>query len=150
MEKGSELSKTVSTFIIQRILLDKEGLAYICNTADRFHAISTVLVKMLSQTPSSRLLKHITRCYSRLSENHRARSILKENFPKILKDKTFCDALDENVKKWLFGTYLKNLGINMTGNSGESGKIVDTNLNNFNSGGNGNNAEKKANNKNSI
>jgi CCR4-NOT transcription complex subunit 9 len=31
MDNGSELSKTVATFIIQKILLDDMGLNYICN-----------------------------------------------------------------------------------------------------------------------
>ena len=110
MDKGTELSKTVSTFIIQRILLDPNGLVYMCNTAERFHAINSVLTNMLSQTPSSRLLKHIIRCYSRLAENHRARSILKENFPLFVKEKKFYDSLDENIKKWLV-TFFKSIGI---------------------------------------
>lgn len=32
METGSELSKTVATFIVQKILLDDSGLQYICQT----------------------------------------------------------------------------------------------------------------------
>ena len=36
MEHGSELSKTVATFILQKILLDDHGLAYICFTFERF------------------------------------------------------------------------------------------------------------------
>merc|ERR1711871_1803738 len=43
METGSELSKTVATFIVQKMLLDDMGLAYICATAERFYAVSTVL-----------------------------------------------------------------------------------------------------------
>lgn len=39
MEKGSDLSKTVATFIVQRILLDENGLNYMCNTAERFFAV---------------------------------------------------------------------------------------------------------------
>ncbi|XP_021894100.1 CCR4-NOT transcription complex subunit 9 [Carica papaya] len=39
MEMGSELSKTVATFIVQKILLDDVGLDYICTTAERFFAI---------------------------------------------------------------------------------------------------------------
>ena len=39
MERGSELSKTVATFIVQRILLDNNGLNYVCNTAERFFAV---------------------------------------------------------------------------------------------------------------
>lgn len=40
MERGSEVSKTVATFIVQRILLDEAGLSYVCNTAERFFAVS--------------------------------------------------------------------------------------------------------------
>lgn len=40
MERGSEVSKTVATFIVQRILLDDQGLNYVCNTAERFYAVS--------------------------------------------------------------------------------------------------------------
>jgi CCR4-NOT transcription complex subunit 9 len=38
----------VATFIIQKILLDEQGLNYICQTADRFCAIATVLKSMVS------------------------------------------------------------------------------------------------------
>lgn len=72
METGTELSKTVATFIVQKILLDEYGLVYICATGERFYAISTVLANMVSkllENPSARLLKHIVRCYLRLSEN---------------------------------------------------------------------------------
>ncbi|KAH0925852.1 LOW QUALITY PROTEIN: hypothetical protein HID58_018108 [Brassica napus] len=62
MESGSELSKTVATFIIQKILLDNEGLRYMCVCVDRFFALSRVLGNMvtsLAEAPSPRLLKHI-------------------------------------------------------------------------------------------
>jgi CCR4-NOT transcription complex subunit 9 len=39
MEAGSELSKTVATFIVQKILLDDMGLTYICHTPERFYAV---------------------------------------------------------------------------------------------------------------
>jgi CCR4-NOT transcription complex subunit 9 len=42
MERGSELSKTVATFIVQRILLDENGLNYVCNTAERFYAVQLI------------------------------------------------------------------------------------------------------------
>jgi CCR4-NOT transcription complex subunit 9 len=71
MERGSELSKTVATFIVQRILLDENGLNYVCNTAERFYAVSSVLLKMINCNPTTRLIKHIVRCYARLSENPR-------------------------------------------------------------------------------
>ena len=43
METGSELSKTVATFIVQKILLDDTGLNYICSTAERFYAVCLFL-----------------------------------------------------------------------------------------------------------
>ena len=33
MERGTELSKTVATFTVQKILCDDEGLKYVCQTA---------------------------------------------------------------------------------------------------------------------
>lgn len=97
MESGSELSKTVATFILQKILLDDSGLTYICQTYDRFSHVAIILVgfffrlflirlehldqnlcclqgKMvihLAKEPSARLLKHVVRCYLRLSDNPR-------------------------------------------------------------------------------
>jgi len=64
----------VATFIVQKILLDEVGLDYICTTAERFFAVGRVLANMvaaLAEQPSSRLLKHIIRCYLRLSDNPR-------------------------------------------------------------------------------
>lgn len=64
----------VATFIVQKILLDDVGLEYICTTAERFFAVARVLTNMvaaLADQPSSRLLKHIIRCYLRLSDNLR-------------------------------------------------------------------------------
>merc|ERR1719162_2548604 len=87
METGSELSKTVATFIVQKLLLDDMGLTYICATAERFYAVSSVLAKMvttLQQTPSIRLLKHVIRCYLRLSDNSRAREALRQCLPDCL------------------------------------------------------------------
>ena len=39
MDNGSELSKTVATFIMQKILLDDAGLFNICQTYDRFETL---------------------------------------------------------------------------------------------------------------
>jgi len=106
MENGSELSKTVATFIVQKILLDDVGLSYVCATAERFYAVSSVLnnmVALLVQSPSVRLLKHIVRCYLRLSDNIKARDALRNCLPMSLKDNTFELVLrdDLTVKKWL-------------------------------------------------
>ncbi|XP_057857987.1 uncharacterized protein LOC131067068 isoform X2 [Cryptomeria japonica] len=106
MEMGSELSKTVATFIVQKILLDDVGLAYICATAERFYAVGAVLgnmVSSLAEQPSVRLLKHIIRCYLRLSENPRACEALKNCLPDILRDATFSSCLreDPTTRRWL-------------------------------------------------
>ena len=39
MKRGQELSRTVATFIVQKILLDDNGLNYICETPERFYAV---------------------------------------------------------------------------------------------------------------
>ena len=49
MKNGQALSKTVATFIIQKILCDEKGLTYICTTIERFYAVSTVLCSMLKE-----------------------------------------------------------------------------------------------------
>jgi CCR4-NOT transcription complex subunit 9 len=106
METGSELSKTVATFIVQKILLDDNGLAYICATPERFYAVSTVLSNMVAalvEQPSARLLKHVLRCYLRLSDNDRAREALRQCLPEALNDVTFAKLLeqDNSTKRWL-------------------------------------------------
>ncbi|CDZ98083.1 regulation of transcription from pol ii promoter-related protein [Phaffia rhodozyma] len=92
METGSELSKTVAIFIVQKILLDDLGLAYICQTYERFYAVGTVLSNMVNQLVESqavRLLKHVVRCYLRLSDNPRAREALRACLPEPLRDASF-------------------------------------------------------------
>lgn len=72
METGNELCKTVAIFIIQKTLLDEFGLNFICQSYDHFYSIITVLNTMtcqLVEMPSTRLLKHVIRCYLRLSDN---------------------------------------------------------------------------------
>lgn len=106
METGSELSKTVATFIVQKILLEEVGLTYVCATAERFYAVSSVLghmVTALQQQCSVRLLKHVVRCYLRLADHPRAREALQTCLPQSLRDTTFHPALrhDATVIKWL-------------------------------------------------
>lgn len=126
MEISSELSKTVAIFILQKILLDDQGLSYICTTYERFHTVASVLSKMidqlsasteLQQTPQSepaqsaagpqqgqhpssssgRLLKHVVRCYMRLSDNLEARKALATILPEPLRDGTFSTILQDDV-----------------------------------------------------
>ena len=114
MEMGSELSKTVATFIVQKILLDSAGLGYICATAERFFAVSAVLASMvgaLPDAPSARLLKHVIRCYLRLSDNARAREALRSCLPPLLLDAGFTACLKDDVQTrgWL-AQLLVNVG----------------------------------------
>ncbi|CAI0379404.1 unnamed protein product [Linum tenue] len=116
MEMGSELSKTVATFIVQKILLDDVGLDYICTTAERFFAVGRVLGNMvttLSEQPSPRLLKHIIRCYLRLSDNLKACDALRSCLPERLRDATFNSCLreDPTTRRWL-QQLLHNVGVN--------------------------------------
>jgi hypothetical protein len=118
METGTELSKTVATFIVQKILLDDAGLTYICSTAERFYALNSVLANMVAklvETPSARLLKHIVRCYSRLSENIKARDALRQCLPDPLKDSTFVNSIiqEDTVQRWL-ASLIKNINEPLT------------------------------------
>jgi CCR4-NOT transcription complex subunit 9 len=136
METGSELSKTVAIFIVQKILLDETGLTYICHTYERFYAVGTVLSNMVNQLVDSqavRLLKHVVRCYLRLSDNlrsvllsllapegnqcslcvHSAREALRACLPEPLRDNTFANLLKgDMVTKRCLTTLLNNLNAN--------------------------------------
>jgi CCR4-NOT transcription complex subunit 9 len=77
------------------------GLNYICATAERFFAVSAVLnsmVQSLSEAPSVRLLKHIIRCYLRLSDNSRAREALRQCLPGQLLSPPFTACLKEDTQ----------------------------------------------------
>jgi CCR4-NOT transcription complex subunit 9 len=105
METGSELSKTVAIFIVQKILLDETGLTYICHTYERFFAVGTVLSNMVNQlveTQAVRLLKHVVRCYLRLSDNPRAREALRACLPEPLRDNTFAALLQVSYPRNTF------------------------------------------------
>lgn len=118
MESGTELSKTVAIFIVQKILMDDMGLGYVCQTYERFYAVSTVLANMVSQLvdlppSSSRLLKHVVRCYLRLSDNPRAREALRQILPEPLRDATFSHTLrDDTGTKRCLAHLLVNLSDN--------------------------------------
>ncbi|KAH7521214.1 hypothetical protein FEM48_Zijuj07G0009500 [Ziziphus jujuba var. spinosa] len=105
----------VATFIVQKILLDDVGLDYICTTAERFLAVGRVLGNMvaaLADNPSSRLLKHIIRCYLRLTDNLRACEALRNCLPDMLRDATFNECLreDPTTRRWL-QQLLHNTGV---------------------------------------
>lgn len=111
METGTELSKTVATFVVQKILLSDQGLNYVCLTPERFTAVATVLRSMVIGQCTPRLLRHIIRCFLRLSEHARARDALKKCLPDQLRDETFSAVIaeDNNMKKWLLDLLI-NIG----------------------------------------
>ncbi|EFR01616.1 cell differentiation protein rcd1 [Nannizzia gypsea CBS 118893] len=121
METGSELSKTVAIFIVQKILLDDIGLAYICATYERFYAVGTVLSNMVTQLVEQqtvRLLKHVVRCFLRLSDNNRAREALRQCLPEPLRDATFSSVLrDDAATKRCLAQLLINLSDNVVDGS---------------------------------
>ncbi len=109
METGNELSRTVAIFIIQKILLDPTGLEYVCQTYERFFAVVTVLNNMVMQLVeqrSLRLLKHIIRCYLRLSEHKKALEGLKQTLPNPLREGMFDDLLRDDPMTAKFATEL--------------------------------------------
>ncbi|XP_042439209.1 CCR4-NOT transcription complex subunit 9-like [Zingiber officinale] len=61
------------------------------------------MVASLADQPSTRLLKHIIRCYLRLSDNQRACGGLRGCLPEMLKDGTFNNCLrdDPATRRWL-------------------------------------------------
>jgi len=106
MEYGNELSQTVATFIIQKILLDDYGLNYVCKTSDRFFAISQVLTKMIAdpvKKPSKKLIKHVVRCYLRLCDDKRALCALHTVLPKYLQTEEAANLIgdDDLCLTWL-------------------------------------------------
>lgn len=125
METGSELSKTVAIFIVQKILLDDNGLNYICATYERFYAVGTVLSNMVGQLveqQTARLLKHVVRCFLRLSDNARAREALRQCLPEPLRDATFSSVLrDDAATKRCLTQLLVNLSDNAMPEIGNPG-----------------------------
>ena len=116
-------------FILQKILLDETGLYFICQTYDRFSHVAMILGKMviaLAKEPSARLLKHVVRCYLRLSDNQRACEALCQCLPDQLKDDTFATCLkdDKSTKHWLalLLKNLENMGAQQGGASGTTGQ----------------------------
>ena len=68
------------------------------------------MVLQLAKEQSARLLKHVVRCYLRLSDNPRAREALRQCLPDQLKDSTFATCLkdESTTKKWL-AQLIKNI-----------------------------------------
>ncbi|KAI5433071.1 hypothetical protein KIW84_020383 [Lathyrus oleraceus] len=116
MKIGKEVSKMVATFIIQKVLEDDDGLAYICATVERFFAVARVLdmvLKSIGKQHAPRLLKLIISCYSRLSDNHRAGIALTSCLPNVFRNDTFNNYIREDPTTWRLVEHLyENVGMN--------------------------------------
>ena len=69
---------------------------YLAPVISRFSHVALILGKMvhgLAKQQSQRLLKHVVRCYLRLSDNSRAREALRQCLPEPLKHQTFANCL---------------------------------------------------------
>ena len=131
MERGSELSKTVACFIVERILLDENGLKYMCEKPERLNAINTVLSFMIKNKPSARLLKHIIRSYYRLAEEEEGKKLLKDNLPDVFKEPEFIKSLDESSRKWLMSlNHIKKKKKNVINNMNGNISLNNINMNN--------------------
>jgi CCR4-NOT transcription complex subunit 9 len=98
MEIGNELSKTVSIFIIQKIILDNYGLSYICQTEQRLNALldhfESILYLPSEPGKATRILKHTIRCYLRLTEDERGLKVLQKRCPEDI----LHDGIIEHIK----------------------------------------------------
>lgn len=120
MKKGNELSRTVATFIVQKILMDENGLLYVCEKEDKMFALAQILKDIIEdiakEAKSSdkdgkdgqRLLRHIIRCLLRLSENPYANERLADFIPDCIKSPNNTVIKDEQVRKWYL-SLLKNI-----------------------------------------
>jgi CCR4-NOT transcription complex subunit 9 len=98
-------------------MLLQVGLNYICATAERFFAVGAVLGNMVvaqasqPEAPSQRLLKHIIRCYLRLSDNPRAREALRSCLPELLRNAQFTSCLknDDTTRRYVWARVSSNV-----------------------------------------
>ncbi|KAB2075144.1 hypothetical protein ES319_A07G201300v1 [Gossypium barbadense] len=104
MEVGKTLSRTVSTFIIYRILLSEKGLKYCFILAERYLSVSQCLGKLVENLTEDdaenlpQLLKNIIGCYLRLSENKRTRPQLSSYFPWKFLDHKYANIIRSDPK----------------------------------------------------
>eukprot|EP01013_Petalomonas_cantuscygni_P037393 TRINITY_DN68213_c0_g1_i1.p1 TRINITY_DN68213_c0_g1~~TRINITY_DN68213_c0_g1_i1.p1 ORF type:complete len:322 (+),score=59.48 TRINITY_DN68213_c0_g1_i1:149-1114(+) len=103
METGHELSRTVATFIVQKTVIFDIGISYVCATPERFYTVARVLGNMVKAPLSSRLLKHVIRCYLRLADHPRACDALRTCLPEQLRNDTFAAQVGEDptMARWL-------------------------------------------------
>ena len=115
MEKGTELIMAITCFIVQRIIVDINGLQYICDLSQRLYAIIYVLDTMLQNKISDRIIRNILKIYLGLIENKEAKNLLKSELPQKIRDKNFIKSLEESSKAKVY-FLLKSLDEDDSGN----------------------------------
>lgn len=114
MKKGNSITRTVATFILKKILINNEGLEYVCKTWERFSAISQVLRQVALDIDPRRegdkkILKNVLTCFLKLSEKPANKDKLRKFIPEeyIHNIESFTD---EQNRTWL-RQIKQNLGI---------------------------------------
>lgn len=90
MDIGSEVSKVIATHIFVQIINNDEGLEYVCQTFDRFVAITMILNSMVYQciaSPSKKIIEFALDCYIRLCQMENVRSNFCNKKPDALMNK---------------------------------------------------------------
>lgn len=146
MEKGNELMRAVTCFIVQRIVDDNNGLKYICDKTERLCAIIYVLNMILQNKASPRVIKYILKIFNVLILNKEAESLLKQELSKKI---NFLKNLDNSYKEKVQNILeflkedkagnqrnimkLKNDLTNKNSNM-QNKNLLNNNLNNYNNG----------------
>jgi CCR4-NOT transcription complex subunit 9 len=166
MQKGTcDIMGQITSFIIQRIINDINGLKYICEMRERLMAIKYVLEVMLQNKNNNKMIKNILRIYLGLIENKEAKTLLKRSLPEKLRDSNFIRNLDnssqakvnillKSLEEDEAGTDIKIIKLknDLTNNIQNINIINNNNLNNYNNGNkiNMNNNEMNMNNNKNI
>jgi CCR4-NOT transcription complex subunit 9 len=103
MEHGTELSQTVATFVLHRVMNSKDGLDYMCQTPERFTAVAKVLTQVVQSKKdmTARLLKLVIKCFTRLADHAHAKNEIARVIPAELRNNTFGKLVDDDpsIKK---------------------------------------------------
>lgn len=158
LEKGTDLSQSLTCFIVQRIIYDSKGFSYICEMKERLYAITYILGMMIHSKISQRLKNYILKIFVALIENKDAKRMIKQESLDKIKDINFILSLDDSSKdkvKKILKSYqddelgndikikkLKNDLTNKNNNTIQNISILNNNINNYNN----NNGNQNANN----
>ncbi|XP_074378735.1 cell differentiation protein rcd1-like [Apium graveolens] len=97
IEYGNELSQSIASWIMSRIMMQEQGLQYCCEPANQWCAIMKVfndIIEKMQDEPSSLVLKNIIQCYIILSNDPSRGCLLLRSFiPPILTTAPYIEAL---------------------------------------------------------